>query len=294
MPCFHPMPAYRLEDGSVVFVERGAVAGHLTLPCGQCHGCRLERSRQWAIRCVHEASLHKTNSFVTLTYADHNVPMYGSLSYRHVQLFLKKLRKLIAPARVRFFCAGEYGDELQRPHYHICLFGWTPPNPYPVKKNLYGSPTLDKLWPHGFASFGEVTFESAAYVARYCLKKVNGKSSSRHYERLDTDTGELVQIEREFAHMSLKPGIGRGWFDKYSTEVYPQDEVIINGKAVKPPKYYDKVYDKIPFNTLDEVRAQRELDGYKSHLLGENLAPRLAAREAVAIARSNTSLRKLS
>lgn len=293
MPCYHPMPAYRMKDGTVKFVERGSVEGHLTLPCGQCIGCRLERSRQWAIRCIHEASLHKQNCFVTLTYDDNHLPANGSLSYRDVQLFLKRLRKLIAPQRVRFFCAGEYGDELTRPHYHLCLFGYTPTDRYSVKKDLYGSPTLDKLWPYGYVSFGAVTFESAAYVARYCLKKVNGRDARQHYEAgVDPDTGEVLQLQPEFTHMSLKPGIGAGWFNKYSTEVYPCDEVIINGKPVKPPKYYDKLYDKIPFNDLDQIRAQRELDAYI--LRGDNTSERLAVKEQVTTARSNLSSRNLS
>ncbi|WNK13598.1 MAG: replication initiator protein [Microvirus sp.] len=292
MPCYHPLRAFRLEDGSITFVERGRLDGSLELPCGQCIGCRLERSRQWAIRCVHEASLHKQNIFLTLTYRDDALPAYGSLSYRHVQLFLKRLRRHIAPMKVRFFCAGEYGEELRRPHYHMCLFGWSPSDPYPVAKDLYSSKLLEQLWPHGHASFGEVTFASAGYVARYCLKKINGKDARHHYEAgIDPTTGEVITLEKEFAHMSLKPGIGAGWFKKYSTEVYPFDEIIINGKPVKPPKYYDKLFDKIPFNDLDQVRAQRELDAY--NLRSDNTSERLAVKEQVTTARSNLSKRKL-
>ena len=84
MPCFHPMPAVRMSDGSVKFVSRNkaGVEGTLELPCGQCIGCRLERSRQWAMRCLHEASLYDRNAFITLTYDDSNLPPGGSLSYR--------------------------------------------------------------------------------------------------------------------------------------------------------------------------------------------------------------------
>ena len=74
------MPAYRLESGQVVFAERGAVGAALTLPCGQCVNCRLNRSQEWAIRCVHEASLHSQNSFITLTYNNDNLPANGSLA----------------------------------------------------------------------------------------------------------------------------------------------------------------------------------------------------------------------
>lgn len=292
MPCFHPLKAYRLEDGSIVFVERGKVFAELELPCGQCIGCRLERSRQWAIRCVHEASLHKTNSFVTLTYSDEHLPSNGSLRYPDVQLFLKRLRKLLAPAKVRFFCCGEYGDETFRPHYHLCLFGWRPSDGISIGKDIYESATLKKLWPHGHSSFGDVTFESSAYVARYCLKKVNGRVAASHYERLDLQTGELYQLEREFAHMSLKPGIGATWFDKFTSDVYPSDEIIIKGKPVKPPKYYDKRYAKTNPDDFESVLVQRELDAYL--LRSDNTSERLAVKEQVTVARSNLSKRKLS
>ena len=124
MPCYHPWLAYQCLDGSVVSVERkgkGAVVRTLTLPCGQCVGCRLERSRQWAIRCMHEAQLHERNSFVTLTYKG-DVPDEG-LRYRDFQLFMKRLRKYASGQQIRFYMCGEYGDEKGRPHFHACLFG---------------------------------------------------------------------------------------------------------------------------------------------------------------------------
>ena len=138
MTCYHPMPAVRMVDGSVKFISRNkrGVDGTLELPCGQCIGCRLERSRQWAVRCLHEASLHENNSFITLTYDDASMPLGGSLCYRDFQLFMKQLRKVTG--KVTFYCGGEYGEQLSRPHYHACIFGFDFPDKVYFKKSSDG------------------------------------------------------------------------------------------------------------------------------------------------------------
>ena len=120
------------------------------MPCGQCIGCRLERSRQWAIRCVHEASLWPDNCFVTLTFDDDNIISSGSLVKADFQKFMKRLRKRFGKG-VRYFHCGEYGDLLGRPHHHACLFNFSFPDRYLWSSsggvNLYRSPTLEELWP---------------------------------------------------------------------------------------------------------------------------------------------------
>lgn len=99
MACFYPLAAWQTDDGDIVFKERGAIKRALTLPCGQCVGCRLERSRQWAVRCMHEASLYDQNAFVTLTYDQDHLPESGSLRYRDFQLFCKRARDKLGPFR---------------------------------------------------------------------------------------------------------------------------------------------------------------------------------------------------
>ena len=136
MVCYHPITAYQLRQcksngkKAIVF---GAPPTQpfdvVNLPCGQCIGCRLERSRQWAVRCMYEASLHTCNSFLTLTYDDDHIrwsPVTGeqTLYKRDLQLFMKRLRKHLEPLKVRFFACGEYGDNTYRPHYHVILFGY--------------------------------------------------------------------------------------------------------------------------------------------------------------------------
>lgn len=192
------MPAVRMSDGSVRFVSRSkkGVQDSLELPCGQCIGCRLERSRQWAMRCMHEASLYDQNSFITLTYDDSNIPNGGSLNYDDFQRFMKRLRKY-AGVRLRFYMGGEYGEQLSRPHYHACIFGYDFPDKIYYKKTSSGerihtSKILQKLWPYGLSSVGNVTFESAAYIARYCVQKVTGQAADAHYTHI-TDDGEIIK-----------------------------------------------------------------------------------------------------
>lgn len=259
------MPAQRMSDGSVTFVSRNkqGVIGDLELPCGQCIGCRLERSRQWAMRCLHEASLYDQNSFITLTYDSANVPYGGSLNYSDFQKFMKRLRKR-ASTNVRFYVGGEYGEVNQRPHFHACLFGYDFPDKVYYKKTssgekIYTSALLESLWPFGLCSVGNVTFDSAAYIARYCVSKVTGDLAQSHYESV-TDDGEIIQRVPEFNHMSLKPGIGRPWLDKYLTDVYPRDYVVVNGVKTKPPAYYDKIFEKLNPDDFDEIRIKREFD----------------------------------
>lgn len=296
MACFYPLDAWQLESGQVVFAERGKIRRHLKLPCGQCVGCRLERSRQWAVRCVHEASLHKANAFVTLTYDDEHLPAHGSLVYRDYQLFMKRLRKRIGKP-VRFFMCGEYGDKLSRPHFHACLFGAEFPNMYEWAttgsgSKIYRSALLESIWPYGFASIGDVTFESAAYVARYVMKKVTGNAASVHYQRgFDVSTGEVLIAEPEFCHMSLKPGIGANWIERFKGDVYPEDRCIINGVKVKPPRYYDKWLAAMHGFESDEVDYDRYL---KSLSCSADSSPaRLAVREEVTLARLNFKPRSL-
>lgn len=287
MPCYHPLRAFKTAAGDVVFNElrRFDVIAQLSLPCGQCVGCRLERSRQWAVRCMHEAAAFDSNAFVTLTYDDACLPSDGSLKYRDYQLFMKRLRKVAG--KVRFYMCGEYGDENFRPHYHACLFGYDFSDKKPFKttgsgSSLYTSETLEALWPHGLSSTADVTFESAAYVARYCMKKVTGKAADAYYEKVDPDTGEIYKLTPEFNKMSLKPGIGHGWYSKYRSDVYPSDEVIVRGKACKPPKYYDKLYAKEFPEKFEDLQFIREMDG--RFRFPDNTDERLLVKEQVALA----------
>lgn len=257
MSCYFPLTAYKDKSRDaltrIVFSRPKSWRGEaLSLPCGQCIGCRLERSRQWAVRCMHESSLYADNSFLTLTYDDSHLPPNNSLVLSDFQNFMKRLRKSIAPKRVRFYHCGEYGEETKRPHYHALLFG----HDFADKKffserssnRIYTSDSLSRLWPQGFSVIGSVTFESAAYVARYILKKVTGDKAKGYY------SGRLP----EYTTMSRRPGIGSGWFNTYKTDVYPADRIIVRGTQSRPPRFYDALYGKQDPSGLALLKIQRE------------------------------------
>lgn len=299
MACYHPLQAFQCVDGSVVFQER---AGRdsirtLALPCGRCVGCRLERSRQWAIRCVNESSLQEDNCFITLTYRPEDLPEFASLRYRDFQLFMKRLRKAAPGRRIRFFMCGEYGENFGRPHFHACLFGFNFPDRIFDRESGSGarvdrSQLLERLWPFGFSSVGDVTFESAAYVARYCMKKVVGQDAELHYARLDPDTGEVFRRVPEFCHMSLKPGIGARWLDRFVTDVYPSGLMVVNGMQVKPPKYYDRRFRRMDLDAFEVLCAER--DALARANFSDNTDARLAVKEQVTAARVGFLKRTIS
>lgn len=227
------------------------------LPCGQCIGCRLERSRQWAMRIMHEASLYEDNCFLTLTYDPQKLPADGSLVKADFQNFMKRLRFEYSGRLVRYYHCGEYGERLKRPHYHACIFNldfsdkilWKIVN----DQRLYTSDKLTSIWQNGFCSIGSLTFDSAAYVARYCTKKIFGKDAEAHYGGR----------QPEYATMSLKPGIGFGWYQKFKGDAFPSDYLIVSGSKCKPPRYYDKKLegeDPLMFEMIKIARRESAKD----------------------------------
>lgn len=260
------------------------------LPCGQCIGCRLERSRQWAIRLMKEFKLHDRSSFLTLTYHDDYLPRLPNgrptLVLEDIQLFLKRLRKHFAPHPLRFFQCGEYGELTQRPHHHMILFGEDfckdrervedSRSGYPQ----FRSPTLHRLWGmnpqhwllKGGPTISEVTFESAAYVARYCIKKITGKGSKFFY----------AGRKPEFITMSRNPGIASAYFDEFKADIYPHDEVIPGpGRpASLPPAYFDKLLEKVDPALYQRVKKKRT-EGLDFYSDPNSTDTRLATRERV-------------
>lgn len=303
MACFSPLQGYRSRKGGITFKHSESIFGQpFNVPCGQCIGCRIKKSRDWAARCHHEASLHKENSFLTLTYDNKHLPKYPhSLDKKHLSKFIKALRNKIHPKKVRFFACGEYGQATEknnyiaRPHFHIILFGhdW-PDKQFFTESNgtkLFTSPTLTKIWGNGHASTGTVTLESAGYVARYALKKITGKLADDHYLRCDPDTGEAVWLQPEFNQMSLRPGIGYDWFKKYTDDVFPDDFVIIKGKKIGTPRYYLQLLGQIDPMQFQQIKAQRLQTMQMT--ASDNTPDRLISREICLQARTNNLKRTL-
>lgn len=294
MPCYSPLSAYRLGCGSISFSERGGSAEPLQLPCGKCLGCQLERARQWAVRCTHEAQLHLQNCFVTLTYSDENLPQDNSLNHEHFQKFMKRLRKKFPNQTIRFLMCGEYGDNTKRPHYHACLFGvdFDDKKPYSKSKGnlIYESQLLETLWGHGFCTVAPFSPKTAGYTARYAIKAAANGVVKSHNSLLDVATGEYVPVKPPYLKCSLRPGIGALWFDKFETDVTNSDHVVINGTPQLPPRYYDKLLKRKNPLLLDDAKIKREHDAYPKR--PDNVPSRLAVKLAVKKAQTNVLTRK--
>lgn len=305
MPCYFPLRGVRdvfpnTKTGKFGIRNISARSNYLSgervvppgcavvdLPCGQCIGCRLERSRKWAVRCMHEASLHETSCFLTMTYDDVNLPEFGTLVKSHFQDFIRSLRKRTG-SKIRYFHCGEYGERLGRPHYHALLFGYEPHDKvlWSIRDDirLYSSDYLASIWSKGAVMVGDITFDSAAYVARYVTKKVTGNSSRSHYEVMNVDTGEIYGRLPEYCTMSLKPGIGAGWFSRYSSDVFPSDFLIHNGVKMKPPRYYDNLYELSGGDMLS-IKDKRERLVFAA--ADDNTLSRLKVRHKVKLSKFN-------
>jgi len=210
---------------------------------------------------------------------------------------MKRLRKHAAKEnhRVRYFHCGEYGEKYNRPHYHAILFGYDFPDKKLWKEKaetkLYQSEILAKLWGKGFCSIGDVTFESAAYVARYVLKKITGDEAENHYRYTDELTGESFQITPEYTTMSTNPGLGKSWYEKYKADAYPKDFVTIRGKRLKPPKYYDSQLEQECEQTYERVKAKRRNTARRRKQ--DQTRERLADREKVKTRQAEYLIREL-
>lgn len=256
----------------------------MTVACGRCQGCLSDRAQVWALRCVHEAQMHEDNCFVTLTYSDANLPKGGSLVPAHGSTFIRDLRRSLCNHRISFYLCGEYGDTGNRPHYHALIFGWMPHDMVLWKTEpfrIFTSAKLEKLWGRGFTSVGPVTFESAAYTARYVLKKVHVIGGVSHYERVDPLTGEIHKVEPEFARMSLNPAIGKRWYAKFKQDAFPSDFVTHGGEKWPVPKYYYTLLKRESESEAGAVKQARFKKSIEARSMREKTPERLAIREEV-------------
>ena len=312
MRCVKPRVAFRSPQGGITFSRVHSTGLEIRVRCNQCIGCRAHRSREWAVRIVHEAQMHEENCFLTLTYNDENLPEHGTLVKEDYVNFFKRfrerlrkadLKKGITPRRIRHFYCGEYGEENYRPHYHSIIFGYRDADSYLWCTSVSGhpllrSPALESAWinsrgePLGHVLVGEVTFDSAQYVAKYTTKKLNvSKESSEEdyrrweqkYQRVDLDTGEVIEVLPEFAHGSNRPGIGKSWFDKYWKDAFPSDFLVVKGKKVPVPRYYEKLYERRDPEGYNKVKRER----IRTRDRKDDGPERLAAIEKVAFSRAN-------
>lgn len=289
MVCYHPLIAVDVAKGQhekacirvigsaeqnpALYQKAKSDEHAYIVPCGQCIGCRLERSRQWAIRISQEASLYEQNCFITLTYMPKFCP--PTLVLRDFQLFMKRLRKKYGNG-IRFFHCGEYGDLTGRPHYHAALLNFD----FPDKKlfkfhngfKYYLSESLSNIWPFGNHLISDLTYDSAGYIARYVLKKITGDAAADAYK----------DKAPPYVTMSRRPGIGTPWIEKYLENVYNHDRVVVKGHECLPPRFYDEVLkENYPewFDYIKEQRAARFSDDLNNTLQRLNVREEVTTRK---------------
>lgn len=296
MPCYHPLQGFRSKTvnptgkRSIVFNQQEGFRDlRVSLPCGKCAWCRQQYSRGWAVRVMHEASLYEDNCTLTLTYDDEHLPSEGSLVKSDHQKFIKRLSEKISPRKIRFFYCGEYGDKNGRPHFHTCIFNYDfkdkkKAETSPSGETLYESEELNELWQNrGRARIGALTYESAAYVARYVLKKMTYNVPPEFYYEGKTP---------EYADMSRRPGLGADWLKKFKNDVYPFDFVVMDNVKMSPPKYYDNLLKTLDPALYAEVMLKRKVGAKCAESDPDNSPRRLTVRHKVHKARMQVFLKR--
>lgn len=255
----------------------------ITIGCGQCMGCRLDKAQEWAIRSSHESSLYDFNLYVTLTMDANNllfddyldfsigeVHYCASLDDHDLVKFMKDLRELYRVNAhhigIRLLGSGEYGDIGDLPHYHLLLFNCPPLDDflswYDADHHLHFlSDTFNKLWTYGFVDIQPMCFESICYVSRYVTKKLIGKPR----QAAKKDYGDLLVRKPDFLRMSRRPGIGAEYARKHFEEIYEGDAIVLNKRyetfLAKPPRYYDRLFESVDPESMEIVRGTRSEAG---------------------------------
>lgn len=179
-------------------------------------------------------------SFFTFTYSDDNLPLtekgLPTLDYRDFQLYLKKLRQAL-PYSFRFYVAGEYGTQSQRPHYHCVFFGINPDD-YPLVFRFWSRTSTNSIGNfyqctpikkhveliESSTVLGNVyvgydnSLEALAYVAGYVTKKLSATNLPKHdSERRNKYADGRI---KEFHKMSRNPGLGIRRLVQISSQLY--------------------------------------------------------------------------
>lgn len=237
----------------------------IELPCGKCKSCQLAHARRWALRMMLELKSHdeKQSWFITLTYDNEHIEeccqgeagVY-SLNMKHVQDFMKRLRKDFDNKLV-FFACGEYGPASLRPHYHMVIYDLPLNDLLFRSKSKTGSPILEshylaRKWGKGFVTVQPICIEACAYVARYVTKKY-GKTQQQKYKMI-YDYG----LEPEFQTMSRRPGLSSDYFDSRAPDIYRTDTIYLNGEKFKPPRYFDSKYEVLYPEEMEKIRENRK------------------------------------
>lgn len=298
MPCAKPLTMFRFADGSTGFsASEGDVIAPQYVACGQCAMCRRAKAAEWCTRLMHEGYTSSMSACITLTYADEHLPPLASLAKADVELFMKRLRYYVAKrggAPIRFDACGEYSPDKMRPHYHLALFGYWPPDAKRWGLSRGGnqewvSEELTNAWGKGWVTFQPWSAGAANYCAGHQAWKLTGALSR---ERLAVKTADGIVIgdrEPEFHHASNRPGIGARFFERYGTQMLELGFTVIDGRKCPVPKYYLRLGELSDPDRVSQLRADRELQAAAA--VENSTYERLAVREECAQAALDRSAR---
>lgn len=221
---------------SIDWIDAGNVERPVTVPCGRCLPCLINKRSDWSFRLEQEFKASQSAIFVTLTYDTKHCPSDGSLNKKHVQLYLKRLRKKDGTNKIRYYAVGEYGGKSGRPHYHLLLFNccsteharqsWTDKNGAPV----------------GIVHIGAVTSASVAYVTKYIVQP---------------DLA-IPHLQKPFSLMSRAYGIGAHYLTQEMIDWHRDDDrnyTMRYGQKGRLPRYYR---EKIWYRETDKSRISEE------------------------------------
>ena len=255
------------ETGELMFEK-------IPVRCGECLSCRLSYSKEWANRIILESTLYDPGLcwFVTLTYRDdelseengtRNIWDVPILNKEHIKTFMKDLRNYYfyrGHKGIREFTCGEYGEKSERPHYHQIIFNLPLSDLQFFSTNFrgdifYTSDTLTEIWGRGHVLVSELTWQNAAYTARYVLKKAKDQFEKEFYKQMD--------ITMPFTTKSNRPGLAVNYFKEHFDEIYQSDNIVLPsvGKlqnVVKPPRYCDILYKEVNPDHLEKVKLHRQ------------------------------------
>lgn len=260
--------------------------------CGRCINCQKNRANLWLVRLYHEASYHEASSFITLTYDDDHLPQGGFLVKKHVQDYLKRLRRNYEK-KIKYFLVGEFGERTHRPHYHLIIFGIS-----------VTEPEIRASWPHGMVHVGSVTPSSMKYVAKYCVKAQKGpegpSSFSGHLTRAGNARPQEGAPSPKFSvkkFMTCSQGLGLQWSIDNLDDWKESQTTTIGGKAAGIPRYYKlknevisiikPEWQKALADRLDEILEQEkvglsEVDRYRARQVKQTVFALKAKSEMTA------------
>lgn len=209
-------------------------------PCGQCNPCRFNRARLWTSRLILESFGHESSCFVTLTYSPENLPPRNSLVPEHGTKFIKRLRHHLGKTKIRYFLVGEYGDQTQRPHYHLALFGIGQ-----EFENL-----VRETWGLGHVDVGDLSPHSARYITGYVVKKLTDKRDVR-----------LNGRHPEFARMSK--GIGKNAIPAIAASLSSDVGRAALDNTIDVPTFLRAGSKTLPLGRYLRTQLRRALDVYR-------------------------------